>query len=199
MTKRTGAIHWGRLFAAGFLTVCGVGGCDQGPTAPSQPELRNPAHDRAEEPSPDDSLGHAVDRIEWRWRIASVRILARSVTFRAMTDRSNRGPTLASADATASHVRCLSPRRNGNWRGVSFCRHEPFTFTVQNGWRSTCSNQVAEASPPAPILHGEFSFMSMVSSGRYVAPNEAKGDVTIDPVYQVRRPCVEAEWHATRE
>ena len=43
MTKRTGAIHWERLFAAGLLTVCGVGGCDRGPTAPSLPALGNPA------------------------------------------------------------------------------------------------------------------------------------------------------------
>ena len=43
MTKRTRAIHWGRLFAASLLTVCGVAGCDRGPTAPSQPEMRNPA------------------------------------------------------------------------------------------------------------------------------------------------------------
>ena len=43
MTKRTRAIHWGRLFAASLLTVCGVAGCGRGPTAPSQTELRNPA------------------------------------------------------------------------------------------------------------------------------------------------------------
>ena len=43
MTKRTRAIHWGRLFAAGLLTVFGAAGCGRGLTAPSQPELRNPA------------------------------------------------------------------------------------------------------------------------------------------------------------
>ena len=41
MTKRTGATHWGRLCAAGFLTVCFVGGCDRGPTNPSPPDVRN--------------------------------------------------------------------------------------------------------------------------------------------------------------
>ena len=43
MTKRTGAIRWGRLFAASLLTVCGVAGCGRGPTTPSQPAVRNPA------------------------------------------------------------------------------------------------------------------------------------------------------------
>jgi hypothetical protein len=43
MTKRTRASHWGRLFAASLLTACGVAACGRGPTAPSQPELRNPA------------------------------------------------------------------------------------------------------------------------------------------------------------
>src|SRR5258706_14851895 len=42
MTKRPRATHWGRLFAS-LLGVWGVAGCGRGPTAPSQPELRNPA------------------------------------------------------------------------------------------------------------------------------------------------------------
>ena len=51
MTKRTRAIHWGRLFAASLLTVCGVAGCGRGPTAPSQPELRT-TPPRHETPAP---------------------------------------------------------------------------------------------------------------------------------------------------
>ena len=49
MTKRTGAIYWGRLFAAGFLAVCAVTGCGQGPTDPSPPDLTI----RAPTPPPD--------------------------------------------------------------------------------------------------------------------------------------------------
>ena len=35
MTKNTRTIHWGGLFAGSLLTVCGLAGCGQGPTAPS--------------------------------------------------------------------------------------------------------------------------------------------------------------------
>ena len=52
MTKRTGAIRWGRLFAASLVTVCGVAGCGRGPTAPSQPEVRNPVPNPAAGPTP---------------------------------------------------------------------------------------------------------------------------------------------------
>jgi hypothetical protein len=37
---------------AGFLTVCGVAGCDRGPTAPSLPDLRNPAPPDVRNPAP---------------------------------------------------------------------------------------------------------------------------------------------------
>jgi hypothetical protein len=95
---------------------------------------------------------------------------------------------------------------NGSWQGVSFVGDddEPFTFTVENGSvvSITCSKSgLMRLSPPAPIIHGEFLFIGedgVAVSGRIVAPNEAKGDVTVDSVYEVRRPCVEAEWHATK-
>ena len=95
---------------------------------------------------------------------------------------------------------------NGNWRGISFVGDydEPFTFTVENGAvvSITCSTSgLTRLSPPAPIIRGEFLFIGeeVDVSGRIVAPNEAKGTVTVDSVYQVRRPCVEADWHATRD
>jgi hypothetical protein len=95
---------------------------------------------------------------------------------------------------------------NGNWEGPAFSGDydEPFTFTVENGSvvSITCSTSgLMRLSPPAPIIHGEFLFIGedgVAVSGRIVAPNEAKGDVTVDSVYEVRRPCVEAEWHATK-
>jgi len=43
MTKKTRTTRWGGLFAASLLTVCCFAGCGQGPTAPSPPELSNPA------------------------------------------------------------------------------------------------------------------------------------------------------------
>jgi hypothetical protein len=97
---------------------------------------------------------------------------------------------------------------NGNWRGVSFAGDydEPFTFTVVNGAvvSITCSTSgLVGLSPPAPIIHGEFSFsgetgVAFSISGRILAPNEAMGFVNVGPVGNVR-PCVGAEWHATKE
>jgi hypothetical protein len=95
---------------------------------------------------------------------------------------------------------------NGNWRGVSFAGDydEPFTFTVVNSAvvSITCSmSGLVTLSPPAPIIHGEFSFRGedgLDISGRILAPHEAKGAVNIGPVGNVR-PCVQAGWHATKE
>jgi hypothetical protein len=95
---------------------------------------------------------------------------------------------------------------NGNWRGGSFAGDydEPFTFTVVNGAvvDMTCSTSgLVRLSPPAPIIHGEFSFGGedgVAISGRIVAPNEAVGLVNVGLVGNVR-PCVGAEWHATKE
>ena len=95
---------------------------------------------------------------------------------------------------------------NGNWRGGSFAGDydEPFTFTVVNGAvvDMTCSTSgLVRLSPPAPIIHGEFSFGGedgVAISGRIVAPNEAVGLVNVGQVGNVR-PCVGAEWQATKE
>ena len=95
---------------------------------------------------------------------------------------------------------------NGNWRGGSFAGDydEPFTFTVVNGAvvSITCSTSgLVRLSPPAPITHGEFLFRGedgVAISGRILAPNEAKGVVNVGPRANVR-PCVGAEWHATKE
>jgi hypothetical protein len=95
---------------------------------------------------------------------------------------------------------------NGNWRGVSFAGDydEPFTFTVVNGAvvDFTCSTSgLVRLSPPAPIVHGEFSFGGEdggAISGRILARNEAMGVINVGPVGNVR-PCVGAEWHARKE
>ena len=95
---------------------------------------------------------------------------------------------------------------NGSWRGASFAGDydEPFTFTVVNGAvvDITCSTSgLVKLSPPAPIIHGEFSFGGedgVTVSGRILAPNEARGAVNVGPVGNVR-PCVGAEWRATKE
>ena len=108
-----------------------------------------------------------------------------------------------SAVATGAHTFAApdSFEVNGSWQGVSFVGDddEPFTFTVENGSvvSITCSTSgLMRLTPPAPIIHGEFLFIGedgVALSGRIVAPNEAKGDVTVDSVYEVRRPCVERE------
>ena len=95
---------------------------------------------------------------------------------------------------------------NGDWRGVSFAGDydEPFTFTVANDAvvSFTCSTSgLLRLSPPAPIIHGEFSFRGedgVAISGRILAPNEATGVVSVGPPGSIR-PCVGAAWHAARE
>jgi len=94
----------------------------------------------------------------------------------------------------------------GNWQGVYFVGDYdyPFEFTVVNGAvvSITCSTSgLVGLSPPAPIIHGEFWFTgqdSVAVSGRFLAPNEAKGVVTVGPAANVG-PCVGGEWHANRE
>jgi hypothetical protein len=96
---------------------------------------------------------------------------------------------------------------DGNWRGVSFAGEydEPFTLTVEHGAvvSITCaSSGLMPLSPPAPIVRGEFRFSArggVEVSGRILAPNEAKGVVNVDPFGHVRRPCVDAEWHANKQ
>ena len=94
---------------------------------------------------------------------------------------------------------------NGNWQGISFVGDydEPFTFTVENGAvvSVTCGTSgMIRLSPRAPITDGEFLFVGEVAvSGRIVAPDEARGYVTVESLYEAHGPCVEAEWHATRD
>jgi hypothetical protein len=95
---------------------------------------------------------------------------------------------------------------NGDWRGVSFAGDydQPFTFIVVNGAvvSITCeASGLVRLSPPAPIIHGEFSFVEeniVAISGRILAPNEAMGAVSVGLAGSVR-PCVGAEWHANKE
>jgi hypothetical protein len=89
---------------------------------------------------------------------------------------------------------------NGNWEGPAFSGDydEPFTFTVVNGAVVSIScwtSGVVTLSPPAPIIHGEFSFRDedgVAISGTILAPNEAHGSVNVGP-------CANRGWHATRE
>ena len=233
MTKSAGAIHRGRLLAAGFLTVCGVGGCDRGPTAPtspmSPPDLRNPAPTiRSVTPSMGSSGGGASILITGAGLLPGVRVAfgATNVAafFGSHPDRvSVTTPSHApgSVDIVVTNVdgqhavaigayTFAAPESfdvNGDWRGVSFAGDydEPFTFTVENGAvvNIRCSTSgLVRLSPPVPILHGEFLFRGsdgVAVSGRILAPNEAEGAVNVDPVAHARRPCVEAEWHATKD
>jgi hypothetical protein len=84
--------------------------------------------------------------------------------------------------------------------------HEPGSVDIVgtnvDGQNAVAIGAYTFAAPESFDVNGnwrEVSFDGVAVSGRIVAPKEAKGDVTIDPVYQVRRPCVEAEWHATRD
>jgi len=94
---------------------------------------------------------------------------------------------------------------NGDWRGGSFAGDddEVFTFTVENGAvvGITCSTASLRLSPPASIINGEFSFEGdgVDLSGTILAPNEAMGVVNVSAIGSNTRPCVRAEWHATKQ
>jgi IPT/TIG domain len=234
MTKRTRALHWGRLFAAGLLTVFGVAGCGRGPTAPSQPELRNPAATilpaptiLSVTPSIGSTGGGASIKITGAGLLPGIRVTFGATIMAGWFDKYSGGvfvstPSHApgSVDVVVTNVDgqndvaigayTFAPPEsfdvNGNWRGVSFAGDydEPFTFTVVNGAvvSITCATSgLVGLSPPAPIIHGEFSYggeEGVAISGRIVAPNEALGVVNVGPVGNVR-PCVGAEWHAIKE
>ncbi len=235
MTKRTGAIRWGRLFAASLVTVCGVAGCGRGPTAPSQPELRNPAPE-LRNPAPTilsvtppigSTGGGASIKITGAGLLPGIRVAFGATNVAGWFDTYSGGvfvttPSHApgSVDVVVTNVdgqnavaigayTFAAPESfdvNGNWRGVSFAGDydEPFTFTVVNGAvvDITCSTSgLVRLWAPAPIIHGEFSYGGedgVAISGRIVAPNEALGVVNVGPAGNVR-PCVGAEWHATRQ
>jgi hypothetical protein len=240
MTKRTRAIHWGRLFAASLLTVCGVAGCGRGPTAPSQPGQRpgptapvppeqgNPALTiLSVTPSIGSTGGGAHIKITGAGLLPSTRVAFGATNVAAWFDKYSGGifvttPSHApgSVDVVVTNVdgqnavaigayTFAAPESfdvNGNWRGVFFAGDydEPLTFTVVNGAvvDFTCSTSgLVRLSPPVPIVHGEFSSRGedgVAISGTILAPNEAMGVVNVGPVGNVR-PCLGAEWHASKE
>ncbi len=227
MTKRPRATHWGRLFAS-LMGVWGAAGCGRGPTAPSQSELRNPAPTiLSVTPSIGSSGGGASIKITGAGLLPGISVAFGATNVAAWFDKYSGGvfvttPSHApgSVDVVVTNVDGQSgvaigaytfaaPESfdvNGNWQGVSFAGDfdEPFKFTVVNSAvvSITCATSgLVRLSPPAPIIHGEFSFAGedgIALSGRILAPNEAKGVVNVDPVGSVR-PCVGAEWHASRE
>ena len=229
MTKRTDARHWGPLVAAGFLTSFGAGGCDRGPTVPSPPVLGSPAPNiLSVTPSIGSSGGGASILITGAGMLPGVRVAVGATDVAAffgsnpdrisvITPSHAAGPVdIVVTNVDGQHAVAIgaytfaapeSFDANGSWRGVSFAGDddEPFTFVVENGAvvSITCSTSgLVRLSPPASIVRGEFLFRrsgGVVVSGRILAPNEAVGAVNVDPVAHARRPCVEAEWHATRD
>ena len=183
MTKRARAIHWAGLFAASLVTVCGVAGCGRGPTAPSQPEPRNPAPTiLSVTPSIGSTGGGASIRITGAELLPGIRVSFGATNVAGKFDQYSGGvivttPSHApgSVDVVVTNVdgqnavaigayTFAAPESFdvvGNWRGVSFAGDydEPFTFTVVNGAvvDLTCSTSgLVRLSPPAPIIHGEF-------------------------------------------
>lgn len=227
MTKRARAIHWAGLFAASLVTVCGVAGCGRGPTAPSQPEPRNPAPTiLSVTPSIGSTGGGASIRITGAELLPGIRVSFGATNVAGKFDQYSGGvivttPSHApgSVDVVVTNVdgqnavaigayTFAAPESfdvNGTWRGVSFAGEddELFEFTVVNGGvvDIRCSTSgLVRLSTPAPVIHGEFSFRGedgVAISGRILAPNEATGVVNVAPVVNVR-PCVGAEWHANK-
>ncbi len=161
MTKRTRAIHWGRLFAASLLTVCGVAGCGRGPTAPSQPELRNPATNPAPTilsitPSIGSTGGGASIKITGAGLLPGIRVGFGATNVAGWFDKYSGGVFVTTPSHAAGSIDVVvtnldgqnavavgaytfaAPESfdvNGNWRGASFAGDydEPFEFTVANG------------------------------------------------------------------
>ena len=156
MTKRTCAIHWGRLFSASLLTVCGVAGCGHGPTPPSPPEPRTPAPTiLSVTPSAGSTGGGTSIGITGTGLLPSTRVTFGATNVVAHFDP-NSGKILVTAPSHApgsvdvvvtnvdgQHAVAIgaytftAPESfdvNGDWRGVSFAGDydEPFTFTVAN-------------------------------------------------------------------
>jgi hypothetical protein len=232
MTKKTRATHRRRLLAASLLTVCGLAGCGGGPTAPSQPAMSNAATTDlaaptilAITPSIGSTGGGAAIAITGTGLLRGSRVAIGTTTVAAYFYNNRLFVTTpshepGSVDVTVTNVdgqnavaigayTFTAPESfdvDGNWRGVSFAGDydEPFAFTVVNGAviSFTCANSGLVLSPPAPIIHGEFSFAKdgdVAISGRIVAPTEARGVVNVDPVGGNLSPCVGAEWHANKE
>src|SRR6185436_16195397 len=95
----------------------------------------------------------------------------------------------------------------GDWEGVSYFGDYdyPFAFTVVNGAVVSMKCQASglvRLSPPAPIVHGAFSFIEeniVAISGRILAPNEAMGVVSLGAIDGIVGPCIGAEWHSTKD
>jgi IPT/TIG domain-containing protein len=156
MTRRTRAIHRGRLFAASLLTVC-VAGCGGGPTAPSQPEQRNPAPTILSiTPSIGSTGGGASIKITGAGLLPGLRVAFGATNVAGSFDTYSGGVFVTTpshapglVDVVVTNVdgqnavaigayTFAAPESfdvDGNWRGVSFAGDddEPFTFTVVNG------------------------------------------------------------------
>ena len=161
MTKRTRAIHWGRLLAASLMTVCSVAGCGGGPTTPSQveqtPGPTGPAPTiLAVTPSIGSSVGGAAIAITGAGLRPGVRVAFGTTNvigfFGLTSDRiSVTTPSHApgTVDVVVTNVdgqkavaigayTFAAPESfavDGNWRGLSFAGdyYEPFTLTVEHG------------------------------------------------------------------
>lgn len=224
MTKRTRAIHWGRLFATSLLTVC-VAGCGRGPTAPFPPEFRDPAPNPAPTilsvtPSIGSTGGGASIVITGGGLLPGIRVAFGSATVAAFFSShpdvihvTTPSHAPGSVDVVVTNVdgqnavaigayTFAAPESfdvNGNWRGVSFAGDydEPFTFTVVNGAvvDFTCSTSgLVRLSTPAPIIHGAFSFRR--EDGVAISGRILAPNQAKGVV---NGPCLGAEWHARKE
>jgi hypothetical protein len=147
MTKRTGAIRWGRLFAASLLTVCGVAGCGRGPTTPSQPEVRNPVPNPVAGPTPTilsvtpsigSTGGGAHIRITGAGLLPSVRVAFGATNVAAFFDQNHPGEiyvttpshALGSVDVVVTNVDGQTAVAIGAYTFAA-----PESFDVDGNWR----------------------------------------------------------------
>ena len=239
MTKKTRRADWVRLFATILPMVCGLAGCDRGPTAPSTTARSNSAPTLSV-PPPTPSVapsilsitpsigsigGGSAIRITGSGLLPGARVSFGATVVSAYFYRDGLNVTTPNHESGAVDVMVTNVDGqnavatgaytfaapdsfdfNGVWRGVTFVGDYdyPFAFTVVNGAvvSMTCATSGTLAlSPPAPVIHGEFSFAKeniVTVYGRIVAPKEAIGVVDIGTVGSVG-PCVRADWHATKE
>jgi hypothetical protein len=144
VTKRTRAIHGGRLFAASLLTVCGVAGCGRGPTAPSRPELRNPTPTSLPAPtilsitpSIGSTGGGASIRITGAGLLPGIRVAFGETNVEGWFDRYSGGVVVTTPSHAPGSVDVVVTNVDGQ-NGVAIGAYTfaaPESFDVNGDWR----------------------------------------------------------------
>jgi IPT/TIG domain len=131
---------------AGFLTVCGVAGCDRGPTAPSLPDLRNPAPPDVRNPAPTilsvtpsigSSGGGASILITGSGLLPGIRVAFGETNVEGWFDRYSGGVVVTTPSHAPGSVDVVVTNVDGQ-NGVAIGAYTfaaPESFDVNGDWR----------------------------------------------------------------